>query len=228
MRTIFIASVRIATAVTCVGMAAAKDLTLTRNAESGVDSRIAYERAWDRDCKALPTTVTVTQPPKNGALSVVQGTSTIPASTPNSGSTENCAGKTVTGSEVHYKAKAGSQFVEFGQLPKCIPIGFDGNGTPCRMAMGGNICDHFAAIERRAEPSGGNDEAIFRCAFDVGPQWPCRAFARSVAHFCKCRGKTPRRQGGAVRLVVHAARHRHADRHFCQARPRHRGIGVGR
>lgn len=107
MRTIFIVSVWTAAAVTCVGTAAAKDLTLTRNAESGVDSRIAYERAWDRDCKALPTTVTVTQPPKNGTISVVQGTSTIPASTPNSGSTENCAGKSVAGNEVHYKSNAG-------------------------------------------------------------------------------------------------------------------------
>jgi len=97
MRTIFIASVWTVAAVTCVGTGAAKDLTLTRNAESGVDSRIAYERAWDRDCKPLPTTVTVTQPPKNGTIAVAQGSSTIPASTPNSGSAENCAGKTVTG-----------------------------------------------------------------------------------------------------------------------------------
>lgn len=108
MRTIFfIAPVWAVAAVTCIGAAAAKDLTLTRNAESGVESRITYERTWDRDCEALPTTVTVTQPPKNGTIAVVQGTSTIPASTPNSGSTENCAGKTVTGIEVHYKSNAG-------------------------------------------------------------------------------------------------------------------------
>ena len=85
----------------------AKDLKLTRNATSGVDSRIAYERAWDRNCRALPTKVSVMQQPKNGTVSIVEGTSTIPASTPNSGSTGDCAGKTVTGNEVHYKSNAG-------------------------------------------------------------------------------------------------------------------------
>jgi hypothetical protein len=93
-------------AVGIVG-AAAKDLKLTRNATSGVDSRIAYERAWDRNCKALSSKVTVTQQPKNGTVSIVEGTSTIPASTPNSGSTSDCAGKTVTGNEVRYKSNAG-------------------------------------------------------------------------------------------------------------------------
>jgi hypothetical protein len=97
MRTILIASAWTVAAAGCFGAAAAKD------------SRIAYERAWDHDCKALPTTVTVTQPPKNGVISVVQGISTIPASTPNTGSTENCADKTVAGNKVHYKSNAGFQ-----------------------------------------------------------------------------------------------------------------------
>jgi hypothetical protein len=109
MRTLVIVSACTVAAANCIGMAAAKDLTLTRDAQTGVETRIAYERAWDHDCKALPTTVTVTQPPKNGVISVVQGTSIIPASTPNAGSTENCAGKTVTGNEVHYKSNAGFQ-----------------------------------------------------------------------------------------------------------------------
>jgi hypothetical protein len=91
-----------------IGSAVARDLTLTRKAQSGVETRIAYERAWNRDCQALPTTVTVTQAPKNGAISVVQGTSTVPPSTPNSGETaDNCVGKTVAGNEVHYKSNAG-------------------------------------------------------------------------------------------------------------------------
>ena len=91
----------------CIATAVAKDLQLTRNAMSGVDSRIAYERAWDRNCKALPTSVKVTQQPKNGTISIVEGTSTIPESAPNSGPTGACAGKTVTGNEVHYKSNAG-------------------------------------------------------------------------------------------------------------------------
>jgi hypothetical protein len=126
MRTICIVLVWIMAAVTSIGTAAAKDLTLTRNAESGVDSRIAYERAWDHDCKALPTTVTVTQPPNNGTISIVQGTSTIPSSTPNAGSTENCAGKTVTGNEVHYKSNAGfhgADSVTYSVLNDNVPAG---------------------------------------------------------------------------------------------------------
>jgi hypothetical protein len=126
MRTILIASAWTVAAAGCFGAAAAKDLTLTRDAQSGVDSRIAYERAWDHDCKALPTTVTVTQPPKNGVISVVQGTSTIPASTPNAGSTENCAGKTVTGNEVHYKSNAGfhgTDSVSYSVMNNNVPAG---------------------------------------------------------------------------------------------------------
>jgi len=106
MRRRFIGFVCSIASVACIGMAAAKDLKLTRDAKSGVDSRIAYERAWDRDCKAVPVTVTITQQPKSGTVSVVQGTSTIPASTPRSGSTD-CAGKTVTGNEIKYRSNAG-------------------------------------------------------------------------------------------------------------------------
>src|ERR1700730_6511310 len=107
MRRLLIAFVCSTAAVACIGMAVARDLKLTRDAKSGVDSRIAYERAWDRDCKALPVTVRITQQPKNGTVSVVQGTSTIPAGTPRSGRTDDCAGKTVAGNEVMYRSNAG-------------------------------------------------------------------------------------------------------------------------
>ena len=92
----------------CVETSAAQSLNLTRFAESGIDSLIAQERAWDQNCNALPVTVTLTKIPVNGAISVVVGvTSTIPSSTDASGSTGTCAGKTVTGNEVRYKSKAG-------------------------------------------------------------------------------------------------------------------------
>jgi len=108
VRTILVALLGIVVAAGGIGAAGAKDLTLTRKAQSGVETRIVYERAWNRDCQALPTTVTVTQVPKNGAISVVQGTSTIPPRTPNSGETaDNCVGKTVAGNEVHYKSSTG-------------------------------------------------------------------------------------------------------------------------
>jgi hypothetical protein len=85
-----------------------KDLNLTRPAESGVDSLISQERSWDRNCNALPVTVSITKNPVNGAISVVPGvTSTIPNSTPRSGSTGACAGKTVTGNEIRYKSNPG-------------------------------------------------------------------------------------------------------------------------
>jgi hypothetical protein len=107
MRSPFFAFVCSIASVVCVGMATAKDLKLTREAKSGVDSRLAYERAWDRDCKSLPVTVTMTQQPKNGTVSVVQGTSTIPASTPRAGEIDRCVGKPVTGNEIRYKSKPG-------------------------------------------------------------------------------------------------------------------------
>jgi hypothetical protein len=107
MRTIVIAAAG-ALAIGLTGQAAAKDLTLTRRAASGVDSRIAYERAWDQSCNAVPTAVTVTAPPKSGTISVVQGTSTIPENTPNSGATaDNCVGKSVVGNEVRYQSSVG-------------------------------------------------------------------------------------------------------------------------
>ena len=94
-------------AATAAGTAAADSLKLTRNALSGVDSLLAYERAWDKDCKALPSVVTVTEQPKNGSVSVVQTTGTIPASTRDTGSTGGCAGTAVTGNQIRYTSNPG-------------------------------------------------------------------------------------------------------------------------
>ena len=90
----------------------AEALNLTRSALSGVDSPIAYARAWDDNCNALPVEVTITKNPMNGTISVLQGvTSTIPASTPASGSTGPCAGKIhrrrVSSHSVHARSAAG-------------------------------------------------------------------------------------------------------------------------
>jgi hypothetical protein len=91
-----------------VALACAQELTLTRSAESGVDTRIAHERAWDRSCVSLPVTVSITKNPVNGTVAVVPGvTSTLPANTPASGSTGTCAGKTITGDTIRYKSKSG-------------------------------------------------------------------------------------------------------------------------
>jgi hypothetical protein len=91
-----------------IGPTSAQSLNLTRSAESGIDSLISQERAWDRNCNALPVNVNITKNPVNGTVSVVPGvTSTIPSSTPAGGNTGACAGKTVTGNEIRYKSKAG-------------------------------------------------------------------------------------------------------------------------
>jgi hypothetical protein len=89
-------------------LALAQELTLTRSAESGVDTRIAHERAWARNCDTLPVKVSITKNPVNGTVAVVPGvTSTLPANTPASGSTGTCAGKTITGITIRYKSKSG-------------------------------------------------------------------------------------------------------------------------
>ena len=112
MRRLSIAFVCSIASAVCIGMAAAKDLKLTREAKSGVESRLAWERAWDRDCKAVPVAVSITQQPKNGTVSAVQGTSQIPASTPRAGSTDECAGKTVTGNEIKYRSNTGFRGID--------------------------------------------------------------------------------------------------------------------
>jgi hypothetical protein len=86
----------------------AQVLNLTRDAESGVDSFIGWERAWDRNCNTVPVTVIVTKNPEKGTISVVPGVaSTIPESTPASGDTSACAGKPATGNAIRYKSNAG-------------------------------------------------------------------------------------------------------------------------
>jgi hypothetical protein len=88
--------------------ASAQVLNLTRDVESGVDSFIAWERAWDRNCNTLPVTVTITRNPEKGTVSIVPGEpSTIPESTPASGDTSACAGKPVMGNAIRYKSNAG-------------------------------------------------------------------------------------------------------------------------
>ncbi len=85
----------------------ARDLVLTRTARSGADSLIALERAWNKDCQQRMSSVTFTSQPTHGSVSVVQGVSTIPASTPRNGSTGNCAGQSIQGNEIRYLSKPG-------------------------------------------------------------------------------------------------------------------------
>jgi hypothetical protein len=94
----------VATAATVSG-ASAKDISINRTAKSGVDSLIAYSGRWDRNCNPLPQTVTITQKPANGTATVADGEETLPAATPGSGNTGQCAGKTIKSKKIMYQSK---------------------------------------------------------------------------------------------------------------------------
>ncbi len=100
------------TLLICIGPALGEELKVTRTADSGVESLIAHERSWDRNCNPRQSAVTITSKPTSGTVSVVLGTSTIPTSTPRFGSTGVCAGKTITGNQVMYKSKPGFHGVD--------------------------------------------------------------------------------------------------------------------
>jgi hypothetical protein len=85
--------------------APAQDLNLNRTAKSGADSPLAYSGRWDRNCNALPVTVTITQKPLNGTATVVDAERVIPQDTPASGDTGKCAGKTITSKRIIYRSK---------------------------------------------------------------------------------------------------------------------------
>jgi len=88
-------------------LAEEKSMKLSRNAKSGVDSRLAYSGRWDRNCNGLSVTVTITRQPANGTVSVMDADEVIAASTPASGSTGKCAGKTIKSKKIMYLSKPG-------------------------------------------------------------------------------------------------------------------------
>ncbi len=95
------------TAALSVGPALAQELKLTRSAVSGADSLLAYEHAWDRNCNAQETKITITKKPAHGTVSITTETSTIPDAVPRTGNTGSCAGKTISGNQVMYKSDPG-------------------------------------------------------------------------------------------------------------------------
>jgi hypothetical protein len=87
--------------------AAEKSMNLNRTAKSGVDSGLAYSHRLDRNCNPQPLTITITKQPMNGTASVLDADEVVPASTPASGSTGACAGKTVKAKKIMYRSNAG-------------------------------------------------------------------------------------------------------------------------
>ena len=84
-----------------------KTMNLSRNANSGADSLLAYAGRWDRDCKELPIKVSFTGQPAHGTVWSVETDRVIPASTPAMGDTGKCAGKSVKSKKIMYRSAPG-------------------------------------------------------------------------------------------------------------------------
>jgi hypothetical protein len=112
--------------------AAAQELKLTRTAVSGVDSLLAHEHAWDRNCNALETKITFTRMPAHGEVSITTGTSAVPDSVPRTGATGNCIGKMITGNEVMYKSEPGYQGMDAVSYVVVYP---NGNRSPTSITI---------------------------------------------------------------------------------------------
>jgi len=93
-----------AIAVANGAVAVEKSLKLSRNAKSGVDSLLAYSGRWDGNCNASPIKITFTKQPANGMAWSVEADRVIPTSTPASGDTGQCAGKTVPSKKIMYRS----------------------------------------------------------------------------------------------------------------------------
>jgi uncharacterized caspase-like protein len=87
-------------------------IKVARTVKSGIESLLVYERAWDRNCNPVQSTVTFTSRPTNGTAWVAIGTSIVPESTLRGGSTGACAGKTITGNQVMYRSNPGFHGVD--------------------------------------------------------------------------------------------------------------------
>jgi hypothetical protein len=86
--------------------ALAQEIKLTRSAASGVELLLVDERSWDANCKPLAASVTITSQPSNGKATVVPSASIIAVAAPPSGKVQ-CAGKSMTGSQILYRSDPG-------------------------------------------------------------------------------------------------------------------------
>jgi hypothetical protein len=82
-----------------------RSMNLARTAKPGADSLLAYSGRWDANCNSLPVAVTITRKPLNGTVSVLDAEQVLPASTPGSGNTGQCAGKTIKSKKIMYFSK---------------------------------------------------------------------------------------------------------------------------
>jgi len=73
---------------------------------SGVDSRIVVYRRWGDNCEAVPTTITIVEQPKHGAITLRDETTLVPLKA-ETGTSTGCIGKVVLGKGIHYQSELG-------------------------------------------------------------------------------------------------------------------------
>ena len=91
--------------------ARAQEIRLTRPVQSGIESLLVDERSWDAKCKPLGASITITNPPINGKVTVAPGVSVVPIST-QPGSAGRCAGKSISGNQILYKSNTGFRGID--------------------------------------------------------------------------------------------------------------------
>jgi hypothetical protein len=91
--------------------ASAQEIRLTRPVQSGAESVLVDERAWNTKCKPLGASITITSQPINGKVTIVPRVSVVPVSTQSS-SASRCAGKSISGNQIMYKSNAGFRGID--------------------------------------------------------------------------------------------------------------------
>lgn len=91
--------------------ALAQEIRLTRPVQSGVESLLVDERAWNAKCKPVSASITITNQPTSGKVTIVPGVSVVPTST-QSRSVSACAGKSIPGNQIMYKSNAGFRGID--------------------------------------------------------------------------------------------------------------------
>jgi hypothetical protein len=80
--------------------------TVSRTVDSGMDLVLSRPTFWNSACNARGVTVTVTQPPANGTVSVTEGLN-IANPNPKFGTPGRCGGMQIMGKQVVYRSRPG-------------------------------------------------------------------------------------------------------------------------
>jgi len=80
--------------------------TVRRTVDSGAELVLSRPTFWNSACHARGITVTVTQPPANGTVSVTEGLNRAPEN-PRFGTAGRCGGMQIMGKQVVYRSQPG-------------------------------------------------------------------------------------------------------------------------